>query len=93
MTKVTLVCQVPGCKYKRELDLSQAKIEEMYRTNGVVEGIQTIDEKLHHLNSFAEHSYYHGMFRVITKGHNKALLEVTRDFEARPIFYPSGERK
>jgi hypothetical protein len=93
MTKVTLVCQVPNCVYKRELDLPQAQIEEMYRTNGVVECIDTIQEALHHANNFADHGYNHGMFRVVTKGHNEALLEVTHDFESRPIFHPSGERK
>jgi hypothetical protein len=93
MTKVTLACQVPGCIYRRELDLPQAKIEEMYQTNGVVVCIDTTEETLHHLNNFADHGYNHGMFKVRTEGHHEGLLEVTHDFESRPIFHPSGERK
>ncbi|MFA7301043.1 MAG: hypothetical protein WC069_01950 [Candidatus Shapirobacteria bacterium] len=89
----TLRCSVIGCNYRRNLDPTDIAILEnlIEKESSTVVDIVHIEEKMHHMNQFAAHQYEHGKFLVKLKGKDR-LLEVTRDLNARPIFYPSGER-
>lgn len=88
MPKITIKCKVPGCTYLRSQDIGKEVVKESFSKAGAVEfgKPETIEERLHHMNSFAEHNYTHGEFLITIDGKPVGLLEVTRDLEARPYF-------
>lgn len=90
MTEVKVRCVT--CGMENVKDLSPREIDSLRKmTSGVVE-IEVIEEVLHHMNAFSSNLYNHGRFTMEVGNEKLGLLEVTRDFDARPIFYRGGVR-
>lgn len=106
MRKVRILCNECSAnnliskKYYRDVDMEDALIEKLKGIGGaVIDDIDATAEKIHHGSMGAMYETNHGEFRVFVLGsdefprnENIGMLEVTRDINAKPIFYAGGKR-